>query len=116
MLIIAATILFAITAFSGLMLAILHTMREPRPWALTITHGLLAASALALLGGAVVVTRLSALKLSLILFVVAASGGLFLLSYRIRSKPLPTPALLAHVLAAVAGFVALVLTFGAIKL
>jgi len=116
MITIAAIILFVFSVFCGMVLAMLHSMKVERPWTLTILHGVFAVSALVFLAVAVLSGAMPTMKLALILFVVTALGGMFLVSFRLRGKDLPTPALVVHAVLAAAAFVALVLNFGAIKL
>jgi hypothetical protein len=100
-----AALVFAIAALGGASLALLHFMGRPRPLPLAVVHLLVAASALVLLLRAVAIdsTNLIANVAAGIMLVVAL-GGFVLLSYRLRSLPLPTPMVLIHGLAAVVGF------------
>jgi len=116
MIIIAAIILFVFAAFCGMVLALMHSTKVARPWALTIAHGVFAASALVLLAIAVLNGAAPAMTLALILFVIAAFGGMFLVSFHLRGKELPNLALVIHAVVATAAFVALLLKFGTIKI
>jgi hypothetical protein len=106
---IAAAVLFAIAALGGLALAFIHFKQDRNPpGALAALHGVLAATALVILLWAVVQTSAGgALAWALGLFVVAALGGFFLVSFHIRKQRLPSPAVVVHALVAVAGFLLL---------
>ena len=105
-----AAILFAVAALGGATLAYLHFNQKERPWALTIVHGLLAATGLVLLLIAFFGAETAGmLTVSLVLFVVAALGGFFLIAQRLRGTTLPSPVVLIHGVAALAAFVALLL-------
>jgi hypothetical protein len=104
-----AVILFAIAAVFGLYMAILHTRgRTPPPAVAAVLHGLFAV-------GGVVVLFLGILPIgfgtvhtwALVLFAVAALGGLFLLSHHLRGKPLPGGVIVIHAIVAVSAFVIL---------
>lgn len=92
-----ALIVFAIGACGGLFLA-WHVLRGRfAPWAVSILHGLLGATGIAVLlalilrGGATRVT-----VGALILFAVAACGGLFLASFHARKALPPKVIVLVH--------------------
>jgi len=106
---IAAAVLFAIAALGGLTMAYIHFKQDRNPpGALAALHGVAAATALVILLWAVVQTGAGgALAWSLGLFVVAALGGFFLVSYHIRKRRLPSPVVVIHALVAVAAFVLL---------
>ena len=100
-----AAVLFAIAALGGLTLATLHFMGKPRPLPLALLHLLLAATALVPLLRAVLADSSNMVaNVAAGILVVVALGGLFLLSFRLRSLPLPTPVVLIHGSAAVVGF------------
>jgi uncharacterized membrane protein HdeD (DUF308 family) len=107
-----ATILLAITALGGLLMAIIRfaTKHNPPAW-LAMLHGLLAASGLTLLVYAVCTQPVPSLaKLALLLFLAAASGGAVMsLAYKWRQRLLPAWLVVGHALAAVTGFVLLLL-------
>jgi len=92
MLIIAA-VLFAIAALGGGAMAYVHFKQDKNPpIPLAVLHGLLAATALVILILAVVqlgATTVTAWATGL--FVVAALGGFFLVSYHVRGRRLPSP-------------------------
>ncbi|MGH9461901.1 MAG: hypothetical protein ACRD1X_11825 [Vicinamibacteria bacterium] len=105
-----ALVLFAIAALGGLTLAILRFREKPLPTALAVIHGLVAAVALVTLilavwgGGAITLTRIA-----LAFFVLAALGGFVLFASHLRGRPLSKGLIVVHGLAAVAGFVLLLL-------
>ena len=107
-----ATILFAIAALGGVVMASIRFMGRVNPPAwLAMLHGLLAASGLTLLVYAVCTTPVPATaKIALLLFLLAASGGAILsLAYKWRQRLLPAWLVVVHATAAVTGFVLLVL-------
>jgi len=109
MLIIAA-VLFAIAAIGGAAMAYVHFKQDKNPpIPLAVLHGLLAATALVILILAVVqlgATTVTAWATGL--FVVAALGGFFLVSYHVRGRRLPSPVVVIHALVAVVAFLLLV--------
>jgi len=104
-----AAILFAVAALGGATLAIMHFRGRTPPMLLALLHGLLAASALALLIAAALTTPgFGGLGLAaLVIFVLAALGGFYLLSHPLRGRPLPSPVVLIHGGAAVVAFLLL---------
>jgi hypothetical protein len=101
-----ALVLFAIAAVFGAIMAIMHFRGSTPPRGmLAILHGVAAASGL-------VVFLLALLKtgvhgpagLSLLLFLIAALGGFFLLSFHLRGRALPNGVVIVHGLVAVCGF------------
>lgn len=105
-----AALSFAVAALGGAVMATLHFRGKSWPRALTVLHGLFAATGLVLLIVAVVGNGGSGLATaSLVVFLVAALGGFYLVSHSLRSKPLPSPVVVIHALAAVTGFVLLLL-------
>ena len=107
------TILFALAALGGIVLAILRLRGRPTlPLGLAILHGLLAAAGLVALFWAVLGRGLAA-KASLTLFVVAALGGFVLFAFQLRQKAIPIGVMLIHALIAVIAFVLLLLKVSA---
>lgn len=111
-----ATLLLAITALGGLLMAGIRfaSKRNPPAW-LAMLHGLLAASGLTLLVYAAFMQQVPALaKVALALFLLAAAGGAVMsLAYKWRQRLLPAWLVLAHALLAATGFVLLlVAAFG----
>lgn len=82
--------------------------RQPPP-ALAMLHGFLAAAAVTLLLYAAATIGLPGMALTaLVLFLIAAAGGVVLnLSYHWKQLPLPKGLIVGHAVAAVAGFVLL---------
>lgn len=107
-----ATILLAITALGGLLMAGIRftTKHNPPAW-LAMLHGLLAASGLTLLAYAICtlpVPRMATLALAL--FLLAAAGGAVMsLAYKWRQRLLPAWLVVAHAITAVIAFVLLLL-------
>ena len=106
-------VLFAITAAGGLLMAgiRLSANQNPPAW-LAMLHGLLAGSGLTLLLFAAFTVGLPEYALwALVLFVVAALGGVFLnLGFQMAGKLLPKPVIYVHALIAVVGFGLLVMS------
>lgn len=106
---IVAAVLFAIAAVGGLTMAYIHFKRDRNPpGALAALHGILAATALLILIWSVVQLGAStSVGWALGLFVVAALGGFFLVSFHLRKKRLPSPVVVIHALVAVVAFLLL---------
>ena len=106
-----ATILLAITALGGLLMAVIRftTKQNPPAW-LAMLHGLLAASGLTLLVYAICTLAVPPLAtLALLLFLAAAAGGAVMsLAYKWRQRLLPAWLVAGHATAAVTAFVLLV--------
>lgn len=102
-----AALVFAVAALGGAVLAYFHFSRKPRPWALTILHGLLAATGLVLVALPVINGTATNLKTALIVLLVAALGGFYLFSYRVRNRELPSAVVLIHGAVAAIGFILL---------
>jgi hypothetical protein len=105
-----AACLFVLTALGGLLMAGIRFMgkRNPPPW-IAMLHGLLAGAGVTLLAYAALTTTVPAMAtIALLLFVLAALGGLVLnLHYEWNRRLLPAPLLVVHALVAVVGFVLL---------
>ena len=113
-----SAILFAIAALGGITLTVMHFRARGKihpPTSVAVLHGTLATVALVFLivGIAATVDGFSAgfsslAVLALLLFVLAALGGAYMFfGNHLRGKPLPTPVVVIHGLAAGAGFVLL---------
>ena len=105
-------VLLTITALGGVVMAIIRfgSNANPPSW-LAMLHGLLAGSALTLLLYAYFTTGLPALACwALLIFLIAAVGGAFLnLGHHAKALPLPKAIVLVHGVAAVVGYVLLLL-------
>jgi hypothetical protein len=107
---ITSTVLLAIAAVGGLVMAgIRFVGNRPPPAPLAMLHGFLAAAAITLLLYAAATVRLPGLALvALALFLAAAGGGAILnLNYHWKQLPLPKWLVVLHAIAAVTGFVLL---------
>ncbi len=102
-----AAILFALGALGGLFMAVLIFSNRTIPVALPVLHGILVASGLVLLLIGVLSGIGGAARTALLLMVIAALGGFFLLSFHIREKSHPKAVVVIHALVAVAGFLTL---------
>ncbi len=107
--------LFAVAAIIGVYMAVLHTRgRTPPPVVAAVLHGLLAVCGVVvlLLGVMQIGLGTTVHSWALGLFVVAALGGLYLVSHHIRGKPLPGGVIVIHgTVAAVAFLILLVAVF-----
>ena len=107
----ASTVLLAIAAAGGLVMAGIRFVgdRSPPP-ALAMVHGFLAGAAITLLLYAAATVGLPGMALvALALFVGAAGGGAILnLNYHWKQLPLPKWLVVVHASAAVVGFALLV--------
>jgi hypothetical protein len=105
-----STVLLAIAAAGGLIMAGIRFVgdRQP-PTSLAMLHGFLAAAAVTLLLYATATVGLPGMALAaLVLFLAAAAGGVILnLNYHWKQLPLPKGLIIGHAVAAVAGFVLL---------
>jgi hypothetical protein len=104
-----AAVLFAVAALGGIVMLYFHfgKKRNP-PGMLAALHGMLAAFGLVILLVAVVSTGATGrLVWALGLFVAAALGGFYLVSYHLRRQRLPSKVVVIHALVAVVGFLTL---------
>lgn len=103
--------LFGVAALGGVGLFVLRLRdAEGVPLALAVGHGLLAATALVLLALLVIQGTAAGLATgALVAFVVAALAGFYLLASHLRTGSFPVAPAVAHALVAVTGFVLLVL-------
>jgi hypothetical protein len=105
---VASIVCFAIAAVGGLVMAFLHLSKKNAPIGGGVLHGLLAvAGVILLLVGMSQGYTSKLLTTALVLFVIAALGGLVLFTMHLRSRPLPVPILLVHALVAVGAFLTL---------
>jgi hypothetical protein len=105
-----ATVLLAIAAAGGLVMAgIRFAGNRTPPAPLAMLHGFLAAAAVTLLVYAAATVGLPVMALvAIALFLAAAGGGAILnLNYHWKQLPLPKGLIVVHAIAAVVGFVLL---------
>jgi glucose uptake protein GlcU len=104
-----AAILFAIAALGGIIMAMIRLSgRDYPPAFLAVVHGLFAAAGLVALLMAVFAPGVAtSFKIALVLFVVAALGGFWLVSYHFKRQALPIPLMVIHALVAVVAFIIL---------
>lgn len=108
---VTATVLIAITAVGGLIMAGLRFAgKDYPPTSLAMLHGMLAASAVTLLIYAAATVGLPGLAIAaIVLFVLAAAGGVIMnLGYHWQHRALPKAIVVVHALVAVAGFILLI--------
>lgn len=107
-----ALALLTIAALGGVAMAVQILGRKAAPphW-LAMLHGLLAGAALTLLLYAYFTAGLPALaSWALLLFLVAAAGGVFLnLGYHTKAMPMPRGIVVVHAIVAVAGYALLLM-------
>lgn len=107
-----AACLFLLAALGGVLMAGIRFMgkRNPPPW-IAMLHGLLAGAGVTLLAYAAVTATIPPMAtIALLLFVLAALGGLVLnLNYEWNRRLLPAPLLVVHALVAVTAFVLLLI-------
>jgi hypothetical protein len=105
--------LFAIAALGGIIMAVIRFTGKPvPPLGLALLHGVLAVVAVILL--IVALTHAAAGSASaivaLVLFLVAALGGLVLFAQHLRTKgPISIPVMVIHAVVAVAAFLTLLI-------
>jgi hypothetical protein len=105
-----STVLLAIAALGGLVMAGIRFAGKPHPpIALAMLHGFLAAAAVTLLlYGAATVGLPSLALAALVLFLIAAAGGVILnLEYHWKNAALPKWLVVIHAIIAVLGFLLL---------
>ncbi len=92
-----AAILFALNALGGTFLAVMHIQKKQAPIPLAVIHGVVAAAGLVLLIIAILQAQLGGLVLvALVLFIIAALGGLVLFVTHLRARPLSAPLIFIH--------------------
>src|SRR4051794_32866008 len=108
--ILAAIIIFLITAVFGAII-VFHILKDrPTPKSIVIIHGPLAAIGLLLLIIYIVIGHNETLPIiSLILFIIAAGGGYLLYSLDTLKKHLPKSLAIIHPIIAFAGVVVLII-------
>ena len=110
LILLTSTVLLAIAAAGGLVMAgIRFAGNRTPPTALAMLHGFLAGAAVTLLLYAAATVGLPGMALgALVLFLLAAGGGVILnLNYHWKQLPLPKWLVVVHASAAVVGFVLL---------
>lgn len=107
-----AAIILALAALGGITLAGIRLSGVPRPptW-IALGHGAIAATGLGFLAYDVFSTTVPPLaQVSLGVLVLAALGGFALFGgFHLREKPLPIPLVIVHGIAAVTGYVLLLI-------
>lgn len=102
-------ILFALAAVLGAVLINKVLKDKETPKAVVYSHGAAAATALVLLIIAYTNQGDSMLMISILIFVVAALGGFVMFSRDITDKPIPKWLAVIHAVAAVTGFLLLLI-------
>lgn len=96
-----AVIILVLGALGGLTLTVMHVRRRRVPVPLALLHGLAVATGFTVLVVANVKDQLGGLvTVSVLLFVLAAMGGLVLFTFHLRGRPLPAMLVVLHGLAA----------------
>lgn len=104
-----SVILFAVAALFGVVILAALVKKKETPKPVVYLHGLAAAVALVVLIVYSVQNPSSFPKFSLIIFILAAIGGFYLFFNDMKKRPGPVAVAVIHALAAVAGFVTLLL-------
>jgi hypothetical membrane protein len=108
-----AIVLFALSAVLGLVVLINWLGKKEAPKSVVYSHGIVAASALVILIVYALNNPADFPKVSLILFVIAAIGGLYLFFKDQVKNQHPTAVAFVHALLAISGFISLlVFIFG----
>jgi len=107
-----ALVLFGIAAVGGLVMVTMILRGAPRPpLPLALGHGALAAAGLvALILVVVGPDAPSMAKTALVIFLIAALGGFYLIAQHLQNKPLPVSVVLVHAAVAVVAFLILLAT------
>lgn len=108
---ISAIILFIIAAIFGLVILTAILKDKPTPKPFVFIHGPVAAIALIIVIINLVMQGFASplLITSVVLFVLAAIGGLTLLTIDMTNKPIPKKIAMMHPLVAAAGLIALII-------
>lgn len=107
---VTAILIFLVAAIGGLIMATRIFSDRTPPVAFAVGHGLFAATGLLLLLWMWAQGQLTGLATAgLVILVLAAIGGFFLLSFHVRGKPHPKPVVVVHASVAVIGVGALLL-------
>jgi len=101
---------FIIAALGGATLAYLRFANKNIPMALALVHGVFGVIGLVLLILGFTSAGGRGIAAALVIFLIAAIGGFILFSFQLRSRPLPIPLVLTHGIAALVGFVTLLLS------
>ena len=105
-----SALLLTVTAIGGAAMAVIRFSGKPHPptW-LAMLHGFISAAAVTLLAYATFTVGLPPLAyVALVLFVLAAAGGVVLnLNYHWKQLPLPKALIVVHAAAAVIGYLLL---------
>jgi hypothetical protein len=104
-----ALVVFLLAALGGGVLAVRRLQNKSLPVGLAALHGALAVLGVVLLALDVVGGSGGLALAALGVFAVAALGGLFLVSFHARGRPLPVPVMFVHAIVAVVGAVLLLL-------
>jgi hypothetical protein len=96
-----ALVLFAAAAVFGIGIAIVLFRKRPTPKPVVALHGLLGASGLVTLVFYAFKQPHRSLTIAIVLLVVAALGGFYLVANDLRGKPGPLALVIIHALAAV---------------
>ena len=104
-----SVVLFAVAAVIGLTIATRIFKNKNTPLPVTLTHGFFAAAGLTLLIIYATQQPDRSPVTSIVLFSIAATGGLILFTRDMMNKSLPKPLIIAHAGVAVISFVILLM-------
>lgn len=106
----AAAVFFVLAALGGITMAIMLLRGQERPPAwLSMLHGMLATAGFVLLAQAALTVGVPFMgQMALVIFAVAAAGGVYLnLGFRQKNEPIPFAILGGHAVLAILGFLML---------
>jgi hypothetical protein len=101
--------LFALAAVLGLTMLIKWLKKEDAPRGVALIHGMLGATALVILIVYAVAHPEQSPRISIILFIIAALGGIYMFLRDVMKKTPIIPLAFLHALLAVSGFVTLLM-------
>jgi len=108
-----AVVLFLLGAIGGITMAVIHFFQGRNPsWLLVGLHGIFVASGLIVLILALLAIGFGGMGgIALVLFLLAAVGGFWLLSTHLQDKRLSNPVVLAHGATAAIAFILLLVVW-----
>jgi hypothetical protein len=107
-----AIVFFIFAALLGLVLLIAILKNKPTPKPVVFIHGIIAALALLMLVTYVALGHTSTLLItSLVLFVLAAIGGITMFTFDMSGKPVPKMLALGHPALAITSIILLIIYF-----
>jgi hypothetical protein len=106
-----AAILLAIAAVGGLVMVVKIFGGSPAPLGLSLLHAALGAAGLVMVAIPVLKGEgTTMLTVALLVLAIAAVGGFYVASFRLKNQLPPKPVVVVHALVAVSGFLTLLST------